>query len=143
MKVFSGKIEKGNGVASCNLRHVAQLIGNRIGIPDIIKGTLNVRIDEPYKVPPDATVLPHEYNDQETLKLKRCRIRGIRCCIMRPDFHEMAKEPKQLKDALTRLEIMSDRKLRDALNLEDGDPVNVEIDGDNSWWLAPSGEIKK
>ena len=139
MKVFRGKVEKGNGVASENLHHVVELIGERIGLPNIIEGTLNIRVADPYRVPADATISPAEYNKVETLKLKRCRIRGIRCCIMRPDFHEMVpeSEPERRLDALTRLEIMSDRHLRTALNLINGDTVEVEVDGDENWWNAP------
>ena len=48
MKVFPGKLEKGNGDASRNLEDVAELIGERIGISNMITGTLNVRISRPY-----------------------------------------------------------------------------------------------
>jgi hypothetical protein len=96
----------------------------------------DVRIAEPYFVPADATILPSEY--LEKLKLNRCRIRGVRCCIMRPEPHETVPEAEAEKrlDALTRLEIMSDRYLRTALNLNNGDTVEVEIDGDENWWNA-------
>ena len=88
MKVFRGKVETGNGLASGNLRHVISLIADRIGIPNIIDGTLNVRIDELYIVPAEAMIRPEEYEQPEILKLKRCRVRGVRSCIMRPHLHE-------------------------------------------------------
>jgi CTP-dependent riboflavin kinase len=141
MRVLEGRVEKGKGVASGYLRHVLHLIGERIGLPNpAVDGTLNIRIAEPYIVPADATVLPAEYNNVETLKLKRCRVNGIRCCIMRPNLHETVpeSEAEARRIALTRLEIMSDHRLRTTLNLNDGDPVEVEIDGDQSWWNAPN-----
>ena len=132
MKIFEGKVEEGRKDAGPNLRDCVGSISDRIGIPNIITGTLNVRIAEPYFVPADATILPPEY--LEKLKLKRCRIRGVRCCIMRPDLHETVPESETARrlDALTRVEIMSDRNLRDALNLNNGDTVEVEIDGDEN-----------
>ena len=140
MRVFQGIVEKGNGVASGYLRHITELIGERIGIQNMIEGTLNVRIPEPYVVPADATILPFEYNEIETLKLKRCRVNGIRCCVMRPDLHETVPESdvEGRWMALTRLEIMSDCRLRNVLRLNDGDTVEVEIDGDETWWNAPN-----
>lgn len=136
MKTFLGHVEEGHGVAGDNLEDILALIGERVGLPPMFKGTLNVRIEDEYRVPADVTIPPEEYNEIETLYLKRCRIRGVRCCIMRPDHHEMVPEdePERRRDALTRLEIMSDRKLRDALDLSDGDIVEVEIDGDDAWW---------
>ena len=138
LRVLKGRVEKGNGVASDNLRPIINLIGERICIPKMIEGTLNIRIAEPYIVPADATIVPPEY--LEKLKLKRCRLRGFRCCIMRPEPHETVpeSEAERRQDALTRLEIMSDCHLRTALTLNNGDPVEIEIDGDEHWWNAPN-----
>ena len=99
-------------------------------------GTLNVTLDSDYIVRPDATIEPEEYFTGERLKLQRCRVRGFRMIIMRPDSHE---RPGGIGANV--LELVSPIKLRDTWELRDGDLLEVQIEGDDAWWAAsePSG----
>lgn len=101
-----------------------------MGIPEIIPGTLNINLDAPYFVKPDAVISKDEYKiNNETILLQCCRIKGLRGIIMRPDSHESG-----YAHGPTHLEIMSQYHLRKALKLNDGDPIIIEVEGDQYWW---------
>ena len=136
MLELTGRVITRFGYASGALAPLAQLIGERIGIPAPYPGTLNVQLLEPYLVIADAIIAPPEYNGIETLKLKRCRVRGLRCCIMRPDSHETSGNL-----GATALELMSPFRLRDRLVLSDEDELVVEVDGDDAWWNSSEGTV--
>lgn len=129
MRILSGIVQSRFGVASRNLAPLLPLVRERMGLPNLITGTLNIELTDPYIVREDAQIEKDEYNGQEFLKLQRCRVRGLRCCIMRPNTHEEGNG-----DGAKVIEIMAETKLRDALELNDGDPLDVEIEGDCSWW---------
>jgi len=131
MMTLRGMVTSRHGIASKCLEGITPLIGERIGVQGLVTGTFNIQLPQPYIVEADALVRPHEYNDLETLKLKRCRVGGLRCCIMRPDSHETPGN-----DVARVLEIMSDRRLRTELGLKDGDQAEVELEGDDDWWHA-------
>ncbi len=95
-------------------------------------GTLNVKLARDYHVIPDAVIQQHEYTQGETLKLQRCRVRGVRMLILRPDTHE----PPQGTRA-NFLELIGPFRLREAWGLKDGDRLDVEVEGDEAWWQAP------
>jgi CTP-dependent riboflavin kinase len=94
-------------------------------------GTLNLVIPFNYIVIPDAMIEPHEYFTGETLKLQRCRVQGHRMIIMRPDSHERSGGL-----GANVLELVSPLHLRSAWNLYDGDALEVEVEGDEQWWLT-------
>jgi CTP-dependent riboflavin kinase len=129
MKTLHGVVTGGSGVAAEHLREIEPLISQRIGLPKLHSGTLNVRLPEGYSVRADAVIERHEYKNGETIRLQRCRLRDIRCCIMRPITHEGNTQVEVL-------EIMSEHPLRDHLKLCDGDHVEVEVEGDDVWWAA-------
>jgi hypothetical protein len=52
----------GFGAAGKNLAHVEQLIIDRTGLPTLIRGTLNVALDQSYIVDADAKISASEYN---------------------------------------------------------------------------------
>jgi len=109
------------------------LIEARTGITSLLPGTLNLKIDEPYFVTPDAKLSRAEYYDYEEIYFQRCRVSGIRGLIMRPETHERGKA-----HGPAHLEIMCDRHLRTVLGLSDGSVVAVEVEGDDEWWQAQS-----
>src|SRR5258708_25463594 len=92
-------------------------------------GTLNVTLPFDYIVRADATIEPHEYFTGERLKLQRCRVRGHRMIIMRPESHEL---PGGIGAKV--LELVSPVHLRATWNLSDGDRLEVEVEGDDAWW---------
>lgn len=61
MKRFNGVVSnKTYGYASGNLREVMHLIEQRMGIPKLVEGTLNVAISEDYIVAPRAIISVEE-----------------------------------------------------------------------------------
>ena len=56
MKMLTGNIGSGFGVAGRNLSPVEILICKRIGFKSVVHGTLNVRLNEPYFIKPNALI---------------------------------------------------------------------------------------
>lgn len=144
MEIIKGKIAQGyGGLASRNLKNIKPLIQERIGLPELIDGTLNIKTHEYYAITAvDDIIRPNEYkNQKESIKLKRCRINGSKGVIIRPSQHDNPKN----EELWFRIEIMSHHKLKEKLNLKIGDEVEIEvesgIENENDWWNAP--EIKK
>ena len=136
MKALHGYIAQTSGgfhVAAQNLKPVMHLIEARTGLKDLVPGTLNIRIDQDYIVIADASISPLEYGYDETVKLQRCIISGLKAIIMRPDTHETKPNYGHGKD---HLKLMSPFHLRTELNLKDGDRVTVEVEGGEDWWGA-------
>jgi CTP-dependent riboflavin kinase len=132
MQVLTGQVMSRHGLASKYLAHVRVLIADRIRLPSLVAGTLNIQLAEPYIVRPDAIIESSEYNNFEFLKLKRCLVNGMRCCIMRPHTHEVYGLPAWASV----LEVMAPVRLRDYFGLHDGDSLSVEVEGGEDWWQA-------
>jgi CTP-dependent riboflavin kinase len=141
MKIFLGTVTSGYGMATRNLDPVMSLIESRIGLRNLVPGTLNVHIPEEYIVPPDALILPDEYpyNRQsglgETIKLQRCLIAGHKGLIVRPDSHELGSGQFHGK---AYLELMGQIHFRTALHLTDGSPIEIQVSGNHPWLLPNS-----
>jgi CTP-dependent riboflavin kinase len=139
MKLLRGAVTTGYGMATPNLNPVMSLIESRIGLANLVPGTLNVDISEEYIVPADAFILPHEYpyNRQshlnETIKLQRCLVAGFKGIVVRPDSHELGSGQFHGK---AYLELMGQIHFRSALNLADGSLIEVQLEGDDSWWRS-------
>jgi len=88
MQTLRGVVSSRSKAATPNLKTVEALLLSRTGLPNMAPGTLNVTIPFNYIVHADATIEPHEYFTGERLKLQRCRVRGHRMIIMRPESHE-------------------------------------------------------
>lgn len=132
MRTLSGMVLSRHGIAAQRLMPVQELIADRLGLPPLVAGTLNVQLAGRYCVEPDARIEPEEYDGLECLKLQRCRIFGMRCCIMRPHKHE------ESDDASRVLEIMAPVHFRRDLGVQDGDSLDVEVEGDDAWWFGTS-----
>jgi CTP-dependent riboflavin kinase len=127
MHVLRGIIGSRYGVATQNLKTVEQLLLERAGLPSMAPGTLNVTLPFDYVVRPDATIELHEYFTGERIKLQRCRVRGRRMIIMRPDSHEL---PGGIGANV--LELISPLHLRIAWGLGDLEKLEVEVEGGQS-----------
>ncbi len=132
MRVIRGIISRRFQVAAQNLKTVEKQILERTGLPSMAPGTLNVTLPFDYIVCADTAIEPHEYFIGEKLKLQRCRVRGHRMIIMRPDSHEL---PGGIGADV--LELISPLHLRTAWGLQDLDEIEVEVEGDQSWWERP------
>lgn len=122
---------QGFHVATAHLNPVMHLIEGRMGLANVIPGTLNVWIPENYIVIAQAVITPDEYGLDETVKLQRCLVEGHKAVIMRPDTHERIPGYGHGKN---HLELMGRIKFREVLRLYDGGPVSVEVEGDDVWW---------
>ena len=128
---FTGK--RGFRVAGDNLASVVPLILERTGLRSLVKGTLNLSLQEPYIVTAHAAINGKEYFSGETIKLQRCRVRGIRALIMRPDTHERTPP---FGHGPAHLELLSEYHLTSELRLTAGSIVDVEVEGDDVWWQS-------
>lgn len=139
MSFFLATVVSGYGMATPNLNPVLSLIESRLGLPNLIPGTLNVTIPEDYIVQPDALILPHEYpynlqsGLRETIKLRRCLVSGYKGIIVRPDSHEIGSGQFHGK---AYLELMGQIHFRTALGLVDGSNIEVQVEGPDPWLLA-------
>jgi len=136
MRTILGKIANhadGYHVAPTNLKPVMHLIEDRMGLPELVQGTLNICIPQHYIVIAHAVITPTEYGLPETVKLRRCLINGYKAIIMRPDTHEVGPSHGNYHGK-NHLELMGRVKFREVLRLQDGDTVNIEVDGDDDWW---------
>jgi CTP-dependent riboflavin kinase len=132
MRAFTGTVVKGVGIATANLNRVIDLIQARMEFASLEPGTLNLRLREDYIVEPRQLITAEEYGG-EALKLKRCLICGRKAIIVRPEKHETVPGYGHGK---AYLEIMSAVHLRSGLKLKDGQEIEVEVDGDDSWWKS-------
>jgi hypothetical protein len=132
MRVLRGIISSRFQVAAQNLKTVEKLVLERTGLPSMAPGTLNVTLPFDYIVRPDSTIEPDKCFTGERLKLQRCRVRGHRMIIMRPDSHEL---PGRIGADV--LELISPLHLRTAWGLRDLEELEIEVEGDESWWESP------
>lgn len=132
MRLLTGSVSSRFKAAGPNLKTVEAIILERTGLQSMAYGTLNVTLEHDFIVRTDTAVEPHEYMNQERLKLQRCRVRGQRMFIMRPHTHE-----PPYGSAANVLELISPIKLREEWGLVDGDILEIEIEGDEAWWNAP------
>ena len=126
--IVVGRISSGFGVAEGNLAEVKDLICQRTGLPDIVPGTLNLRLDASYALQADAHISLEEYG-REALDLQRCTILGRRAVIVRPKSHDAGEG-----HGPAYLEIVAEERLRETLGLHDGDAVAVATGDDAGWW---------
>jgi len=138
MEKIKGTISQGYGMATNNLKGVKQLIQKHMNLPELADGTLNIKATEYYPITAvDGIITPQEYcHDKECVKLKRCRINGLKGVIIRPSQHDNPKN----KELWFRIEIMSHHNLTKELNLEIGKTVEIEVESGTSdeddWWNA-------
>jgi CTP-dependent riboflavin kinase len=138
MRTIVGTVANANEgfhVAAAYLNPVMHLIEARMGLSNLVPGTLNVWIPENYIVIARAIITPDEYGFDETVKLQRCLVEGHKAVIMRPDTHERMPG---YGHGTNHLELMGQVQFREVLRLYDGGPVNVEIEGDDAWWDSGS-----
>ena len=133
MRSFRGTVHSGFGYATGNFLGIMRLIEERTGLAGLVPGTLNVRILEDYIIKPMAVVDPREYFTGETIKLQRCLVNGHKAIIVRPDWHETRPGWGHGKN---HFELMGRVRFRDTLGVNDGEEVEVQVEGDDAWWAA-------
>jgi riboflavin kinase len=124
MTTLRGTVESGIGDFGRWIEKLDAHYERKTGMK-LYPGTLNVRVTEPYVVPPGCIRLEgHEYAGSVSVSIVPCRVLGRRAFILRTDANEAGtgRHPR------TVVEIASDVKLRDEYNLADGDEVSIEVD---------------
>ena len=91
----------------------------------LFPGTLNVRLDSPYHIPPHRLRLEAaEYGGTVSVNLIPCKVFGRPSFILRTDKEEEGKGSHSFE----MVEIATDVKLRDAYGLKDGSRVEIEVE---------------
>ena len=116
-------------------KNVDKKIAKLMGFSQLHPGTLNIELYEPYPINENYSeyIEASDYNNREWIKLVRCLFKGEKCVIVHPKDHDVVGTFKK------RIELMSSYNLRKKFNLLDGDIVEVEVEGDETWW---KGHIK-
>ena len=117
-RILIGKVFTGSGAAYHQHKSHMPEIRAKSGLLNLVGGTLNVRLTEPYVIRHDLTFTREEWERGEDTFFEHCRIRGKGALIMRTstNFH-----------GDTALELMAECKLRDTYGLEDEDDFEVEV----------------
>lgn len=124
MAELIGKVTSGIGDCGQWIAKLHDHYRRKTGL-DLFPGTLNVRLDRPYRVPRDSLRLDaHEYGGRVGISLVPCRVFGRRAYILRTDANDGGDgdHPPEV------IEVATDVKLRDAFDLKDGDLVTVEVE---------------
>lgn len=140
MRSFIGTVSRGFGIATRNLMPVEGLIEDRMGLAPLLSGTLNLQLPEAYIVRADAQITPKEYGAEEGVKLQRCLLKDPlgrihKAIITRPESHEVDNQ----YHGPAHFEIMGLIHFCITWNLQPGDEIEVQVEGDEAWWESAIG----
>lgn len=139
MQTLSGNVRGNRGAATNSLAPALEGINSvlseklKIAQP-VVTGTFNVKLGQ--KKPPVVEQCRYERTG-EVLTFQRCRIKksadstGVQGVILDTSVH------KHSPDFQDTLEIMAPYHMCTAFGVTSGDPVFIEINGDESWWNQP------
>jgi CTP-dependent riboflavin kinase len=120
--VLPGRVASGIGGHAHWMTVHSDLYAAKVGM-ELFPGTLNVVLNEPWYAPAHCIRMePPEY--AVPLSIVPCRISGLAAFILRTDKNNAG----QGDHAPTVIELAAPVRLRDALNLNDGDEVNITLD---------------
>jgi riboflavin kinase len=124
MVVLSGIVVGGQGDFADWIEKSQEHYTRKTGMI-LFPGTLNILLNYPYSLPPDAIRLEkEEYGGKVSLSLVPCRIFDRRAFLLRTDANEAGRghHPRTIS------EIATDVNLREHYKLKDGDRVAVEVE---------------
>ena len=123
MSRLIGKVVSGMGNFSYWIEKLQDHYKRKTGMT-LFPGTLNLQLTEPYTLPKQVLRLEaSEYGGTVSVNLVPCSISGRSAFLLRTDANEQERghHPKTI------IEIATDIKLRDYLDLKDGDFIEVEV----------------
>lgn len=123
MPLYAGKVVSGMGSFSFWIDKLHDHYLRKIGM-HLYPGTLNIQLEQPYSLPKSVIRLEgYEYGGTVSVSMVPCRISGRPAFLLRTDLNEQGRghHPKTI------IEIATNVRLRDALGLQDGDTVEIEI----------------
>ena len=121
--ILIGKLKSGLGEASFWMKK-AEIAFEAKTCLKVFHGTLNVELEEDYKLDGDLKILhKEEYGGSQEVYLKECEVLGHKSYIVRTD-----KNMSENRDhPLNLIEIISDINFREKYKLKDGDLIKIEI----------------
>jgi riboflavin kinase len=126
MRVLTGKVVTGVGNFAYRIEKLHEHYLRKTGL-DLFPGTLNVQLDEEYRVPADAARLEgEEYGGTVSIHIVPRRIFDEEAVILRTETNERGEG----LHSRTLVEVACEVKLRDKYQLRDGDVVRIEIETD-------------
>lgn len=129
MKTFAGRVRPGTGFATERFARAFTEIQKRTGMT-LVPGTLNVKVLREYALHPDDVIPAHLGNGGEDLQYAACKIVARRSLITHPALIVRTSTQAQRRSihALSIFEIAAGVRLRDALQVGDGDAVDLALD---------------
>jgi len=124
MTKLLGQVCSGKGDFAQWIAKLSDLYERKTGLA-FFPGTLNVRLDAPYHIPPHRLRLEAaEYGGTVSVSLVPCKVFGRSAFILRTDKEEEGRgcHPFEM------IEIATDVKLRDAYGLMDGSLIEIEVE---------------
>jgi CTP-dependent riboflavin kinase len=123
-----GKVCSGKGDFAQWISKLSEHYRQKTGLT-FFPGTLNVRLDEPYHLPPNPLRLEAgEYSGTVSVNLVPCTVFGRHAFILRTDKEEAGQGTHPLEI----VEIATDISLREAYGLTDGSTVEIELNEQSS-----------
>lgn len=120
---LSGRVETGTGDFERWITELKDLYFAKTGMV-FYPGTLNVRLDTPFRMPRGVTRLEAaEYGGSVSVSILPCTIGGKEAYILRTDANDQGRGDHPL----TVVEIATDVRLRDHFGLNDGDVITIEV----------------
>lgn len=95
-------------------------------LPHLFPGTLNIKLNRPRPKINWAHTYRTDIN-QKPLYVHPCRINGIKGYMIAPPMATSKNPKKDVKNPYL-IELGHEQRLRDILNLKDGDSVRIEIE---------------
>ncbi len=125
--VLRGRVVSGVGSFSYWIDKLQDHYERKTGMR-LYPGTLNLQLDSEYSLPAKVIRLEGaEYGGRVSVSIVPCAVQGRKAFLLRTDANEngTGDHPKTI------IEIATDVKLRDLLQLKDGDCLEVTIAGMN------------
>jgi len=124
MKKLVGKVCSGKGDFAQWIAKLSDHYRQKTGLA-LFPGTLNVRLQEPYHIPPNPLRLEGaEYGGTVSVNLVPCTVFGRPAFILRTDTEEAGQGSHPFEV----VEVATDIKLREAHGLIDGSTVEIELE---------------
>ncbi|QSH40412.1 DUF120 domain-containing protein [Lentisphaerota bacterium ZTH] len=120
---MQGKVKSGIGDLARWMIKLRDLYASKLG-REMYPGSLNIELDDPLDFPQDdIRIEPGEGANTVGVSITGCVINGHRAFALRTDNNECGTgdHPKTI------LEVISEVRLRDYLDLKDGDTVEIDL----------------
>lgn len=121
--ILKGKVKSGLGNANYWVRKIQKIFDEKMKIT-LFAGTLNIELDNPYKIQNILIKIQgQEYGGTEEVLVEECKVLGNKSFIVRTGTNETGNGDHPL----TIIEIISDINFREKYNLKDGDKLEIII----------------